>query len=340
MSKNIVLFVDGTNNWGERDEPQKEETNVRKLHQLCLEPQRLYLRGVGSWIVDIRGIAGFGTKKRLRKSYEFLVENYRPGDHIFLFGFSRGALAVRLFAGFLGHVGTLFGGPLYRHYLPHIYQIYESSVLLNNIGSFHQYMAHFGETKPLPIHFLGVWDTVEEYWATEKIPELECLPDHISFARHAVALHERRGEMEPTLWTKWDAARSNVEQVWFPGAHADVGGGYTEAKLAEAPLVWMRNEAEVCGLHLGALQPSVNSRVLHQQRTRGFLIGRLLKYFKGERPRLALSEFEKLPPQCKESFSLHQTAYDQLLKPLISSAVYRDFGTCESGRCRRGVADD
>jgi hypothetical protein len=55
------------------------------------------------------------------------------------------------------------------------------------------------------------------------------------------------------------------------------------------------------------------------------MVGRLLKKFKGERPRLALSEFEKLPVQCRESYAIHQTAYDQMLNP-IRPPEYRGFG--------------
>src|ERR1035438_3172991 len=163
MSKNIVVFIDGTGCDGQRD---KNTTNVWELHKASLGREHLnrYLPGVGSGMWDIfGGLAGFGTKERLEETYNFLVKNHDDGDHIFLFGFSRGALAVRLFASFLGYVGTLFGSRENRHYLPRVYQIYEASVLLNAADKFREYMRHFGETTPLPIHFLGVWDTVVEY---------------------------------------------------------------------------------------------------------------------------------------------------------------------------------
>jgi uncharacterized protein (DUF2235 family) len=184
MSKRIVLFIDGTGCDGLKD---KDKTNVWKLYNACLEPKKcsLYLRGVGSKRYEVMGgLAGFGTRKRLEKAYNFLVEHHEEGDHIFLFGFSRGALAVRLFADFLGHVGKLFGSPENRKYLYRVYQIYESSALLGAAAQFRTYMRHFGEgIRPLPIHFLGVWDTVEEYWCPGPRPDLEILPEHISFAR-------------------------------------------------------------------------------------------------------------------------------------------------------------
>jgi uncharacterized protein (DUF2235 family) len=127
MPKNIALFVDGTGNDGPRDLRVKnsKQTNVYRLYQLCGEKQKLYLAGVGSKSGDVLGgAAGFGTKKRLRLAYNFLAEKYNAGDSIFLFGFSRGALAVRLLADFLGYAGTFFVKPPFDKYLPHVYQIY------------------------------------------------------------------------------------------------------------------------------------------------------------------------------------------------------------------------
>jgi uncharacterized protein (DUF2235 family) len=258
MGKNIVLFVDGTRNNGVSD-PPGQTTNVWKMHKLCEERCQKYQAGVATKALAIGAITGFGTKKRLKRAYRFLTDNYKQGDHIFLLGFSRGAFAVRLFAGFLGYAGTIFGSALYEDYLPHMYRIYQGSVILNMVSGFRQYLLNFGETTPLPIHFLGVWDTVEEYWPQRDLPEIQSLPRHITHARHALAIHERRGEMQPTLWTKWDSGTSTVKQVWFPGAHADVGGGYEDSRLSEAPLQWMRDQAHECGLAITPVEPKNGS---------------------------------------------------------------------------------
>jgi len=325
MGKNIVLFIDGTGQNGETDAPGTR-TNVWKLHEACTEPSQLqcYLPGVGSARFDAAGkIAGFGTKKRLESAYHFLLKNFTPGDNIFFFGFSRGALAVRLFADFLGYAGTLFGKPEFRHYLYRVYQIYEASVQLSAADRFRRYMTTaFGETRPLPIHFLGAWDTVVEYWSLGELPDIEKLAFHITYARHALALHERRGEMEPTLWKSWDrssTALPKVMQVWFPGAHSDVGGGYPEAKLAEAPLHWMSDEARLCGLNvnLGAGRLA-KPRILHQDRSGNALTGEAAKWKFGEGPRKALSEFPAFAAdsQLLESLFVHQTACADLLYPV------------------------
>jgi uncharacterized protein (DUF2235 family) len=212
MPKNIVLFVDGTSNSGDA-ETLETNTNVYRLYDLCDEQHRLYLEGVGSNTLDVWGAAtGAGTKSRLRHTYDFLTSEYVGGDNIFMFGFSRGAFAVRLLAGFLGEVGTLFTSMIYAGYLEHIYQIYEASVILSTIREFREYLTRLSERRPepLPIHFLGVWDTVEEYYLRRDLPDLQILPSHITHARQALALHERRGEMEPTLWTTWRQPQPSV----------------------------------------------------------------------------------------------------------------------------------
>jgi hypothetical protein len=218
-----------------------------------------------------------------------------------------------VFAGFLGHVGTFFGGPIFEDYLPHMYQIFEGSVILNQTSAFISYMRHLSETtEPLPIHFLGVWDTVEEYFPRRDLPAIQNLPTHITHARHALALHERRMEMEPTLWTKWDPAKSTVKQVWFPGAHADVGGGYKDSRLADSPLRWMRTEAEQCELKVLQPDPNNHSLVLHQERTGGRMVGSVISALRGEKPRDAISVSD---PKVITSLDVDQTACASLLNP-------------------------
>jgi hypothetical protein len=293
MGKNIALFIDGTGNNGPRDERLQKDTNVYKLYLAC-DDIKHYQAGVGHRKGDILGgIAGFGTKERLSKAYRFLIENYRNGDNIFIFGFSRGAFAARLFAGFLGYVGTLFGKPPFEDYLPHMYQIYESSVVLDVVGSFRGYLEGLGErTTPLPIHFLGVWDTVERYFPRRDLPEIETLARHIIHARHALAIHERRIEMEPTLWKKW-AKGQTVKQMWFPGAHSDVGGGYPDARLASDALAWMHLEARRNGLKLLPVVPSGGTIILHQQRTKNAWVGGKLAQLLGEQVRSDLSPTDR-----------------------------------------------
>jgi len=125
------------------------------------------------------------------------------------------------------------------------------------------------DKKPL-IEFIGVWDTVDAYGAP--IDEItrgwdmiiwpltakdRNLSPAIKSAYHALALDERRKAFEPVLWNEYQKQTdddrqetsyhvTNIEQVWFPGVHANVGGGYPDDSLAYTSLNWM---IEKCKKH-------------------------------------------------------------------------------------------
>lgn len=118
------------------------------------------------------------------------------------------------------------------------------------------------------ICFLGVWDTVAAYglpmdemtrgvslfiWPLE-LPDRR-LSSKVKRACHAVALDDERTTFHPVLWTEeGEAGRAaniadeRISQVWFSGAHANVGGGYPDDSLAHVPLFWMIKQAQRCGL--------------------------------------------------------------------------------------------
>ncbi|MGD0420845.1 MAG: DUF2235 domain-containing protein [Xanthobacteraceae bacterium] len=65
--------------------------------------------------------------------------------------------------------------------------------------------------------------------------------DHIEFGLHGVAVDEHRRPFVPTFWTipKGQQPKGHVEQIWFAGAHCNVGGGYAESGLSDQALIWM-----------------------------------------------------------------------------------------------------
>lgn len=71
-------------------------------------------------------------------------------------------------------------------------------------------------------------------------------------AFHAISIDERRSAFVPTLWTSPDGTPrqddNQVQQVWLPGVHCDVGGGYAECELSNITLRWMIDNARSCGL--------------------------------------------------------------------------------------------
>jgi hypothetical protein len=113
------------------------------------------------------------------------------------------------------------------------------------------------ERHVIPIHFLGVWDTVGALgvplevirWMIRKRIEFHDteLAPNVTYAYHALAIHEYRRDFPPTLWTVTRSGQT-VEQVWFPGAHSDVGGGLSETGLSDVTLLWMAERAMRIGL--------------------------------------------------------------------------------------------
>jgi uncharacterized protein (DUF2235 family) len=111
-------------------------------------------------------------------------------------------------------------------------------------------------SRPCDVWFVGVWDTVSSVgWVSNplKLPFIASNPD-IQIGRHAVAIAERRAFFRSHLWRpSSDPAKAgpkDLKQVWFPGVHSDVGGGYaeTESGLSKLALEWMIDEAAQKGL--------------------------------------------------------------------------------------------
>lgn len=93
-------------------------------------------------------------------------------------------------------------------------------------------------------HF-SVWRGSRAQTDTQLDPE-------VMFARHALAIDERRYDFVRALWGS--KATDNVghvtgvvrmKQIWFAGNHSDIGGSYPEeeSRLSDIPLSWMIDEA-------------------------------------------------------------------------------------------------
>jgi uncharacterized protein (DUF2235 family) len=233
----------------------------------------------------IGGAFGRGTSARIQAAYHVICDNFdrHRGDRLFIFGFSRGAFAARSLSGFIEKVGLLL-----RDHLEHVqeaYELYESGedASQSRLAEFlyrltgHRF-ANNDSPGFLPIHLLGVWDTVgslglpsRHQWLTAPFTEFHQVevPPNVMHARHGLALHELRRDFEPLLWK--DDGHPSLEQVWFPGAHGDVGGGYAteESGLSDAALMWMAAEAAALGLALDRghpwLTPSAKASEVHHQ---------------------------------------------------------------------------
>ena len=282
MSRNIILLSDGTGNGAAK----RNKTNVWRLYDaLDLHRQdqiAFYDDGVGSQeflpFKLIGGAVGWGLKKNVRQLYKFLCRNYREEDRVYLFGFSRGAFTVRMLAGMIAYCGvyTQFSNEedldkAARHNYNAFRSHFDSGLLTQLLRK------KFGKTEPRPaqhepeIEFLGVWDTVDAYglpidelaYVWDKLVYPIYFPDFILHEKvkkacHALSIDDERKTFHPLLWDESQEKIANrIEQVWFPGVHSDVGGGYPEYTLALVPLDWMLTKVEAAsseegssGLHL------------------------------------------------------------------------------------------
>ncbi|KIL63040.1 hypothetical protein M378DRAFT_25263 [Amanita muscaria Koide BX008] len=208
----------------------------------------LYLSGVGSeadFHADSIGGAiliqafGLSVASKIRDAYAFIAQNYEEGDEICLFGFSRGAYTVRKVAGLIDRIGLLRRdslGYLFGIWLD-LYQKKTPTIPPHT-------------RKSIKIKCVGVWDTVGAAFGVIdalSIKDDSPLPN-VEVALHALALQENRQKFLPILWNQQKSGKLGpnqvFKQVWFPGAHCDVGGGYQFHELSDLALIWMVGEIE------------------------------------------------------------------------------------------------
>lgn len=124
------------------------------------------------------------------------------------------------------------------------------------------------------IRFIGVWDTVAAYglpvdeltrgiddWVWPLSMTNYRLSDKVTTARHALALDEERDSFHPLLWEEpreGKPSRTDLLQVWFPGVHSNIGGGYPDDTLSLVPLEWMKQEAITAGLTFLPTNPALS----------------------------------------------------------------------------------
>ena len=305
--KNIILCSDGTGNSGGKG----HGTNVWRLFNAVdqavpvgrdedTEPLQIafYDDGVGTQkfklLKVIGGAFGFGLRRNIRELYTFLVNNYRPDDRIFLFGFSRGAFTVRSLSGLIQKCGILDLEKISDDGMPDIIQVRKAvrrafrayrwerwkkrNFLFRTIAKIRStdQTATIRDELSHPsssICCIGVWDTVDAIGVPQDslrwvIDKLFCVGFHehdlspaVRRGFHALAIDDERSTFHPVMWdeklTRDRAADSGenqeIEQVWFPGVHSNVGGGYPRQGMAFVSLEWMMDKAVECGLRFKPL---------------------------------------------------------------------------------------
>ncbi|SEP41151.1 Uncharacterized protein, PA2063/DUF2235 family [Methylobacterium sp. ap11] len=281
--KRVALFLDGTwNTVGDNTNVWRLKALCAERGADGTRQVAYYSTGLGTFVGEkLRGgMFGYGLDKAVIDAYKWLVETYEPGDEIFIFGFSRGAYTARSLAGFISKCGLLKPGAplgigqLYDRYrkdetVSTIWKLYAAREAGLASGSVEErWMLDYAMRTP--IKMIGVWDTVGALGVPfGDIPGISRsgfkflhtgLRVSQENAYHAVAIDEHRKAFAPTLWTRkirdnvpatsMAAPRpiASVEQRWFVGAHANVGGGCRSDLLAQIPLRWLMDKASSLGL--------------------------------------------------------------------------------------------
>ncbi len=222
---------------------------------------------------SVRAIAelgfGVGITENITQGYAQLVRMYRPGDRIFIVGFSRGAYTARCIADVIDDIGLL--KPEHVRYAPDIIQLYRYRQSPEDGVTLRAGLTH----DDVGVHFLGLWDTVAslgvplwgwsfsifKLWSNRGFG-VTCI-NSCHVIRHALSMDEQRSQFFPTLFDEpVDPADvtlqvgsasapvtvKRLEQRWFRGSHAGVGGGYADTSLSDIALAWIIEEAVTCGL--------------------------------------------------------------------------------------------
>ncbi|KAJ6473496.1 hypothetical protein DFH09DRAFT_1266640, partial [Mycena vulgaris] len=293
-TRNLVVSIDGTSN-----QFGIHNTNVVELHSRVLVDPRdeqltYYNYGIGTYVpnrrktfkywrqrfdnaVDLAIAWNFETI--VQKAYRWLSDVYRPGDNIFLIGFSRGAYQARTLGAMIEKVGLVNAGN--QELIPYAYEIYSErhKEMVNDQADAMADTFKKTFSRTVKIHFIGVWDTVSSVGVARETPlPLTGSANHVCIFRHALALDECRVKFLPEYVDggssinsapnnpRHDASepsagsiprkvqsKPDVKEVWFAGSHSDIGGGLKDnlnLNLSSVPLLWMENEATSAGLRL------------------------------------------------------------------------------------------
>ena len=259
VARNLVFVCDGTLS----SIREGEETNAGLFYRLLTradaDPRQTVLYDPGvqgtGWRKWLNAASGRGVNRSIKNGYAFLARHWRPGDRIYLLGYSRGAYAVRSLAGMIGGVGLLRPEYARARYVDLAFRYYE-------VGSKSPARRHFSHHRcheHVPIQMLGVWDTVKSlglpYPLLNRLAPMATefhdhrLGDHIHHGFHALAIDENRTSYAPdSLGTEPRTGTGRLEQAWFPGGHPDIGGdvrGHPRRSrpLGNIALNWMLRRA-------------------------------------------------------------------------------------------------
>jgi uncharacterized protein (DUF2235 family) len=239
--RKIVILMDGT--WNDENGQNNDGlvTNIVHLSRILNnDPEKQvvqYHRGVGNdddnnWFEKVwGGASGKGVQQIINNAYINMLSVWKPGDELYIFGFSRGAAAARMLC-----------SKIYREGIPQEVNVeYDDDE--QNVDKY----TPSGKIKHIDVSFLGVWDTVSAFGiignlgrlAFEKTGDLftnNHISPNIQRAVHLVAIDESRKIFAPSLMNHKEGV---THEIWFPGVHSDIGGSYKEDQIAGVSLHYM-----------------------------------------------------------------------------------------------------
>ncbi|KAJ7471879.1 hypothetical protein FB451DRAFT_310413 [Mycena latifolia] len=267
--RTLVLLFDGT---GDKDDD--DISNVIALRNM-LHPRDdterqlvFYQQGIGTKHAQVPGTKtdlplvgsvsrtfdkafAWSLEEHITEGYKWIMQNYREGDKICMFGFSRGAYIARAVGAMVNKVGLLPPartdkvGPAFQSFERKGKDTWTESAAFRKEN----------ECRSIVIEFIGVWDTVNSVGVLRaKALPFTASNSSVRTFRQAVSLDEHRARFRSNMWNppSTDPKKqprpvvTDVDQVWFSGCHADVGGGSvpngTRPNLADIPLRWMVRE--------------------------------------------------------------------------------------------------
>jgi len=253
----------------------------------------MYDSGVGSSGTAIEkllgGAVGAGLFQKIKDGYSAIAAQYKPGDQIFIFGFSRGAYTARSLAGMIAICGLPTNFQNDQNCVNAAFTAYRNQA--NRTALLATLNATYGMDNTVTIQLLGVWDTVGSLGIPAIFGDVDMLQygflstilhPNVLNAVQALSIDEHRQQFQPSLWASEPVGNQSITQVWFSGVHCDVGGGYAPdangASASNVTLLWMANYAKTYGLQFKAgaisnvliVQDCVTA--LHESRTGAYRI--------------------------------------------------------------------
>ncbi|KAI5357746.1 hypothetical protein Slin14017_G117590 [Septoria linicola] len=303
LAKRLIVCCDGTFNSSNQG-VETHPTNIARLSRCIANvgyaadgakmPQITYYQaGIGTdptasgYTKARQGGFGAGLNGKVCEAYNYLTNNYGPGDEIFIFGFSRGAYTARVLASFICQFGLLSPGMM--DYFDEIFEAYKKRGFSEHTFeemAWAQEIAKPGELglvlnsktdeavtrydcvkkwthMHVNVRCVGVFDTVGSVGMSGYVSQpgqdvdwhSTSLQPKMDYVFHALALDENRGNFSPTLYYHYGATRQAgtvLRQCWFPGYHGDCGGHSDAAACTNSidslTFAWMIDQLTSAGL--------------------------------------------------------------------------------------------